>query len=146
MGHHITHRNALERRPSRIFPLTKDQQLDIRAHQRTYQGAYIRTCIGVLSFSVLVMKLFSREFASMGVVFQVYALILCIVGYRRGKDLDLYFVDFQGRWWKEWQWDQNGNGEVDNCYYFKTSGDFVLLLYLLTTACLITLVALLARL
>lgn len=114
------------RRRSNINLLTKSQKLDIRAHQRTYQGAYIRTCIGTLSFSLLVMKLFSVEFLSIGIVFQVYSLILCVIGYSRAKHIELYF-----------------NTEDDGELCFKTSGNYVLLLSLITGSCLIVLFILL---
>ncbi|MDL2082336.1 hypothetical protein QNN03_38660, partial [Streptomyces sp. GXMU-J15] len=48
-----------ERQPSRLDVLTKDRKLDVRAHQRTYEGAYTRTALGCLSFAILVIKLFS---------------------------------------------------------------------------------------
>lgn len=128
--------NELTRRPSRITGLSKEQQLDIRAHQRTYQGAYIRTCIGVLSFSVLVMKLFSKDFASISLVFQIYALILCLIGYFRGNNLDLYFVNGDGK--------SNNDNKFDK-YYFQTSGNFVLLLSTITISCFIVLLVLLGK-
>lgn len=142
--------HVLQRQPSRLDErLTKGQKLDIRAHQRTYQGAYIRTCIGCFSFSLLIMKLFSREFMSIGLVFQIYGLLLCIIGYSRGMNMDLYFLDFnEDKWYSEV--DQNsreivdGHIEVDNKYYFKTSGNYVLLLTILTCGCYIVMFILLA--
>lgn len=135
--------NELTRRPSRITGLTKNQQLDIRAHQRTYQGAYIRTCIGVLSFSVLVMKLFSKDFASIGLVFQVYALILCLIGYFRGSNMDLYFVTGNSK--THWHYDNGDNDNNIDKFYFQTSGHFVLILSSITISCFIVLLVLLAR-
>lgn len=144
-GHH---------RPSRLDTLTKNQKLDIRAHQRTYQGAYIRTCINCLSFSLLVMKLFSREFMSIGIVFQVYSLLLCVIGYSRASNMDLYFIDFSDSKWYEGciNKDQgepqvstyDGHVNIDNKYYFKTSGNYVLWLSLITGGCYVVLFVLLA--
>lgn len=140
----------LSRRPSHLDDrLTNAQKLDIRAHQRTYQGAYVRTVIGCLSFSLLVMKLFSREFMSIGVVFQVYSLVICIIGYSRANNMDLYFIDF-GRddWYKDYlsesEHDEDGHYEVDNKFYFKTSGNYVLWLSVITASCYIVLIVLLA--
>lgn len=145
----------LIRRPSRLDDrLTKAQKLDIRAHQRTYQGAYIRTCIGSLSFSLLVMKLFSKEFMSIGLVFQVYSLLICVIGYHRASNMDLYFIDFsKGDWYKDLRTIDEANGScetinghviVDNKYYFKTSGNYVVWLSLITGSCYIVLFVLLA--
>ncbi|VUG19767.1 DEBR0S5_11474g1_1 [Brettanomyces bruxellensis] len=90
----------LQRKPSRLdYLASKGQKLDIRAHQRTYQGAYVRTCLGCLSFSLLVMKLFSREFMPLGMVYQIYALVLCLASYLRSRNLDLYFINFNDPNW-----------------------------------------------
>lgn len=143
------------RRPSRLDErLTKAQKLDIRAHQRTYQGAYIRTCIGSLSFSLLVMKLFSKEFMFIGLVFQVYSLLICVIGYHRASNMDLYFIDFsRGDWYKDYVPAHtadtetetiNGHVFVDNKYYFKTSGNYVIWLSIITGCCYIVLFVLLA--
>jgi hypothetical protein len=147
----VTHRiTQLDRRPSHLDDrLTKAQKLDIRAHQRTYQGAYIRTCIGSLSFSLLVMKLFSREFMSIGVVFQIYSILLCIIGYNRANNMDLYFINFSKEdWYKDYlpldNATINGHIDIDNKYYFKTSGNYVLWLSLITGSCYIILFVLLA--
>lgn len=154
-------REELIRRPSRLDDrLTKSQKLDIRAHQRTYQGAYIRTCIGCLSFSLLVMKLFSKEFMSIGLVFQIYSLLICIIGYNRASNMDLYFIDFnKDHWYKDYipfntnknrnlsnYRDEeiiNGHLLIDNKYYFKTSGNYVIWLSLITLLCYIVLFILL---
>lgn len=136
-----------KRRPSCLDDrLTRGQKLDIRAHQRTYQGAYIRTCIGSLSFSLLVMKLFSREFMSIGIVFQVYSILLCLIGYYRAKNMDLYFINFgDDKWYKNYVVDTtDGHVNVDNKYYFKTSGNYVLWLSVITIVCYIILFILLA--
>ncbi|KAG0683067.1 hypothetical protein C6P40_000449 [Pichia californica] len=153
---YVTSENVeLLRRPSHLDErLTKAQKLDIRAHQRTYQGAYIRTCIGCLSFSLLVMKLFSKEFMSIGLVFQIYSLLICVIGYNRASNMDLYFTDFsKGDWYKDFMSKDgnirdtdtiNGHILVDNKYYFKTSGNYVVWLSLITLSCYIVLFILLA--
>ncbi|ODQ79330.1 hypothetical protein BABINDRAFT_161740 [Babjeviella inositovora NRRL Y-12698] len=41
---------VLARRPSTFELFANNQKLDVRAHQRTYEGAYIRSSIGALSF------------------------------------------------------------------------------------------------
>ncbi|GMG39097.1 unnamed protein product [Ambrosiozyma monospora] len=137
----------LVRKPSRLDGLdTQAQKLDIRAHQRTYQGAYVRTCLGCLSFSLLIMKLFSKEFMPIGLVFQIYSLLICIIGYFRSKNLDLYFINFSDpEWFKNYDWDLDGDGELDNNYYFKTSGNYVLWLTVISGACYLVLFVLLLR-
>lgn len=142
---------SIDRRPSHLDErLTKEQKLDIRAHQPTYQGAYIRTCIGSISFSLLIMKIFSREFMSIGLVFQVYSLLICVIGYSRANNMDLYFINFnKDNWYKDYIDEQatsetDGQVSLDNKYYFKTSGNYVLWLSIITGCCYVVLFILLA--
>jgi uncharacterized membrane protein YidH (DUF202 family) len=46
--------------------------VEIRAAQRTFEGAYIRTAIGQFSFALVVLKIFTSEFYSIGALFAVY--------------------------------------------------------------------------
>lgn len=39
-----------------------EQLVELRAHQRTYKGAYMRTALGVLGYSLTVLRLFDRHF------------------------------------------------------------------------------------
>lgn len=144
----------LQRKPSRLdYLASKGQKLDIRAHQRTYQGAYVRTCLGCLSFSLLVMKLFSREFMPLGMVYQIYALVLCLASYLRSRNLDLYFINFNDpNWYNNYEVVQT-EAEPQNSedvqgsdkYYYKTSGNIVLWLTIFGILCYIVLFVLLAR-
>lgn len=137
---------SLQRKPSRLEYLdTSGQRLDIRAHQRTYQGAYVRTCLGCLTFSLLVMRLFSKEFMPIGMVYQVYALFICGVSYLRSKNTDIYFINFNDRdWYKNYDVDAAGS-DSDDRYYFKTSGNYVLLLFSVSLICYGILIVMLAR-
>ncbi|CAN9226635.1 unnamed protein product [Alternaria alternata] len=63
---------------------TKTQLVEIRAAQRTFEGAYVRTAIGQFSFALVVLKIFTAEFYSIGALFAVYgAGILFISLFRR---------------------------------------------------------------
>jgi len=144
----------LRRRPSRLdYLASKGQKLDIRAHQRTYQGAYVRTCLGCLSFSLLVMKLFSREFMPLGMVYQVYALVLCLASYLRSRNLDLYFINFNDPDWynnykvvqTDAELEPQSTDEGNDKYYYKTSGNIVLWLTIVGILCYVVLFVLLAR-
>ncbi|KAG7808810.1 hypothetical protein KL921_003892 [Ogataea angusta] len=120
----------MTRRPSRLTLLeTSGQKLDIRAHQRTYQGAYIRTCLGCLSFSLIVLKLFTAQFYHIGLVFNCYGLLICGIAYLRSKNMDLYF-----------------HGPTREIECFKTSGNVVLWLTAISLGCYITLLTLISRL
>jgi len=64
--------------------LTSAELVEIRAAQRTFEGAYVRTAIGQFSFALIVLKIFTAEFYSIGALFAVYgAGILFISLFRR---------------------------------------------------------------
>jgi hypothetical protein len=64
--------------------LTGPELVEIRAAQRTFEGAYLRTAIGQFSFALVVLKIFTAEFYSIGALFAVYgAGILFISLFRR---------------------------------------------------------------
>jgi uncharacterized membrane protein YidH (DUF202 family) len=64
--------------------LTSNELVEIRAAQRTFEGAYVRTAIGQFSFALVVLKIFTAEFYSIGALFAVYgAGILFISLFRR---------------------------------------------------------------
>jgi uncharacterized membrane protein YidH (DUF202 family) len=57
---------------ARSVVLTSAELVEIRAAQRTFEGAYIRTAIGQFSFALVVLKIFTAEFYSIGALFAVY--------------------------------------------------------------------------
>lgn len=64
--------------------LTSSELVEIRAAQRTFEGAYIRTAIGQFSFALIVLKIFTAEFYSIGALFAIFgAGILFISLFRR---------------------------------------------------------------
>jgi hypothetical protein len=68
--------------------LTSTELVEIRAAQRTFEGAYVRTAIGQFSFALIVLKIFTAEFYSIGALFAVYgAGILFISLFRRQQGM-----------------------------------------------------------
>merc|ERR1711964_334167 len=49
---------------ARSVVLTAQELVEIRAAQRTFEGAYIRTALGQFSFALVVLKIFTAEFYS----------------------------------------------------------------------------------
>jgi hypothetical protein len=39
-----------------------DELVELRASQRTYNGAYMRTALGILGYSLTILRLFDRMF------------------------------------------------------------------------------------
>ena len=65
-------RYTLRLHRARSVVLTSGELVEIRAAQRTFEGAYIRTAIGQFSFALIVLKIFTAEFYSIGALFAVY--------------------------------------------------------------------------
>lgn len=83
-GRHVADTYHLRLHRARSVVLTPAEMVEIRAAQRTFEGAYIRTAIGQFSFALIVLKIFTAEFYSIGALFAVYgAGILFISLFRR---------------------------------------------------------------
>ncbi|CAJ2513860.1 Uu.00g019790.m01.CDS01 [Anthostomella pinea] len=89
--------------------------VEIRAAQRTFEGAYMRTALSQFSFALIVLKIFTSEFYAIGALFAVYgaAVLLCAI-YRRYHGNQQFFTA------------TDDDGGVQS--KFRTSGNSVLLL------------------
>lgn len=113
--------------PSIFVTFGNGRKLDIRAHQRTYEGSYMRASIAVLMFALTITKLFSREFLSVATLFTVYGCLIFAISLHRSKQMKDYYA------------------ETTQTLYYKTSGNFVLLLATITIASYIALLVLILR-
>ncbi|KAI1642912.1 hypothetical protein F4815DRAFT_481768 [Daldinia loculata] len=104
---------------ARSVILTTQELVEIRAAQRTFEGAYMRTALSQFSFALIILKIFTSEFYAIGALFAVYgaAVLLCSV-YRRYQGNTQFFTLTAN------------DGEVKN--KFRTSGNSVLLLTFLS--------------
>ena len=116
-----------QRLPSRIDGFPNALQLDVRAHQRTYEGAYTRSSLGCLTFALLIIKLFSVEFLPLGIVYTIYGCLFYFIGVYKSSAVDFFY-----------------NPEKDK-HMYKTGGDTVLLLTIISLASYIALFALILR-
>ncbi|KAF2972244.1 hypothetical protein GQX73_g1290 [Xylaria multiplex] len=58
--------------------------VEIRAAQRTFEGAYMRTALSQFSFALIILKIFTSEFYAIGALFAVYgATVMVCAVYRR---------------------------------------------------------------
>ena len=74
--------------------LTPEELVEIRAAQRTFEGAYIRTSLSQFSFALVVLKIFTSEFYSIGALFAVYgAGVLLVSAYRRHQGNRQFFTE-----------------------------------------------------
>ncbi|PWN39280.1 hypothetical protein IE81DRAFT_350317 [Ceraceosorus guamensis] len=66
---------ASNRQSRTIQNLTDDELQDLRAVQRTFDGAYMRTALGELVFALVILRLFQTRFYYVGVAYTTLALI-----------------------------------------------------------------------
>ncbi|KAK0558902.1 hypothetical protein OC844_004790 [Tilletia horrida] len=64
---------------------SKNNVLDLRAAQRTFDGSYARTALGQLSYSVVILRLFQSEFYLVGIAYVALAVVLLILSIMRYK-------------------------------------------------------------
>ncbi|KAH9033059.1 hypothetical protein EDB84DRAFT_1588404 [Lactarius hengduanensis] len=62
-----------------------DQLVELRARQRTFNGAYTRTALGNLGYSLAVLRLFDRRFYHIGLLYAFLAVFLCERGQSFGR-------------------------------------------------------------
>lgn len=118
---------------ARSIQLTNDELVEIRAAQRTFEGAYVRTSLGQFSFALIILKIFTAEFYSIGAMFAVYgAGVLLVSAYRRQQGNKQFFSEVG----------EDGLGRKK----FRTSGNVVIVLTALSLAAYITLIVLTLKL
>jgi uncharacterized membrane protein YidH (DUF202 family) len=106
---------------ARSVTLTPEEMVEVRAAQRTFEGAYIRTALAQFSFSLIVLKIFTAEFYSIGALFAVYGTGVLIIGlFRRQQGNKQFFSEV----------DDDGV----NRRKFRTSGNVVVILTALSVA------------
>lgn len=127
---------------ARSVDLMPDELVEIRAAQRTFEGAYIRTSLSQFSFALVVLKIFTSEFYSIGALFAVYgAGVLAVSAYRRQQGNRQFFT--------ETEFGPGGGRGADDGVgrkKFRTSGNVVLLLTGLSCAAYVSLLVLVLRL
>ncbi|CAG8507148.1 1877_t:CDS:2 [Funneliformis mosseae] len=105
-----TEENVHERNIESIS-LTDAELVEIRgtllkSRQRTFEGAYWRTCLSSFGFALVILRIFDKSFYGVGLVFIAFGGgMLCISALRRRYNLDVF----------------------DNSKPFVTSGGYVVL-------------------
>ncbi|CZR34848.1 hypothetical protein H9Q69_005943 [Fusarium xylarioides] len=118
---------------ARSVVLTTQELVEVRAAQRTFEGAYVRTALGQFSFALIILKVFTQEFYAIGALFAVYGVAVMLVAiYRRYEGQNQFFTS------------ESPDGSLKR--KFRTSGNSVLLLTMLSLSAYITLMVLTWRL
>ncbi|KAF5544078.1 hypothetical protein FMEXI_6714 [Fusarium mexicanum] len=78
---------------ARSVVLTTQELVEVRAAQRTFEGAYVRTALGQFSFALIILKVFTEEFYAIGALFAVYGVAVMLVAiYRRYEGQNQFFT------------------------------------------------------
>ncbi|KAK4170233.1 hypothetical protein QBC43DRAFT_305634 [Cladorrhinum sp. PSN259] len=138
---------------ARSVVLTSQELVEIRAAQRTFEGAYMRTALSQFSFALVILKIFTSEFYPIGALFACYgASILLVAIYRRYEGNRQFFDSVES---EDEDFDQpDGQGgslsgrrrTLVVKKKFRTSGNSVALLVLLSLSSYVALMVLLSRL
>ncbi|KAF8511858.1 hypothetical protein JB92DRAFT_2931722 [Gautieria morchelliformis] len=80
-------------RAASFSAIDEAELIELRARQRTIDGAVYRTALGNLSYAVVVLKLFDQRFYRIGVLYTVLSILLFLLGYFRSRHLNHDFAD-----------------------------------------------------
>ncbi|EPE04769.1 hypothetical protein F503_06318 [Ophiostoma piceae UAMH 11346] len=152
---HPEDRLQLRLHRARSVILTPDELVEIRAAQRTFEGAYMRTALSQFSFALVVLKIFNSEFYAIGALFAVYgAAVMLVAIYRRYEGNRQFFCSEEEAKETDSYGDHDGHHVLapDGTYThvvtkkkFRTSGNSVAMLTALSVAAYISLIVLLWR-
>jgi len=79
---------------ARSVVLTPSEIVEIRAAQRTFEGAYVRTALSQFSFALIVLRIFTAEFYSIGALFAAYGTAVLIISlFRRQQGNRQFFSE-----------------------------------------------------
>ncbi|KAL9121650.1 MAG: hypothetical protein Q9187_001792 [Circinaria calcarea] len=106
---------------ARSVVLTDEELVEVRAAQRTFEGAYIRTALSQFSFALVVLKIFTSEFYSIGALFAVYGAGVLLTSFLRRQQGNKQFFSEIGE-------------DGLNRKKFRTSGNVVVVLTALSVA------------
>jgi hypothetical protein len=108
--------------------------VEIRAAQRTFEGAYVRTALSQFSFALVVLRIFTAEFYSVGALFAGYGAGVLLVGLHRRHAGNRQFFS-----------EPAADGRPPR-RRFRSSGNSVLVLTALSVAAYVSLLVLTLRL
>ncbi|KUI53894.1 hypothetical protein VP1G_01521 [Cytospora mali] len=137
---------------------------EIRAAQRTFEGAYMRTALSQFSFALIILKIFTSEFYAIGALFAAYGVAVLLVAIFRRYEGNRQFFDQEE---SDSETDDEDDDDVQRNLLgehngatvvksrrrvqkittkFRTSGNSVTLLMMLSLGAYITLLVLTLRL
>ncbi|GJJ67830.1 hypothetical protein EMPS_00176 [Entomortierella parvispora] len=84
MAHPHKHRLYRGHR-AKSLNITEEELVEIRARERTFDGAYWRTAMKSFSMGMLILRLFTRSFYKVGLLFVVFGMAMLGIAFLRRK-------------------------------------------------------------
>lgn len=91
-GHHYYH----GQRSYSFYPQDVNELVEVRARQRTFDGAYGRSALGTLGYALTVLRLFDKRFYNIGIVYTVLSGMIYVVAFMRQRHS---LHDFADSYW-----------------------------------------------
>ncbi|KAK4145469.1 uncharacterized protein C8A04DRAFT_35744 [Dichotomopilus funicola] len=108
---------------ARSVVLTTQELVEIRAAQRTFEGAYMRTALSQFSFALVVLKIFTSEFYPLGALLACYgAAVLLVAVYRRYEGNRQFFDSEEADSSSSSSASSDGEGEHEQRQRRRSSG------------------------
>ncbi|TRM66146.1 hypothetical protein BD626DRAFT_453393 [Schizophyllum amplum] len=70
-----------------------NELVELRARQRTFHGAYSRSALGSLGYSLTILRLFDHRFYKIGLLFAVFGVLMFCLSFYRSKHSKHDFAD-----------------------------------------------------
>ncbi|GAA5962274.1 hypothetical protein JCM8115_004276 [Rhodotorula mucilaginosa] len=144
-SHHTPRTYRGHRRASWVLE-DPDALIELRARSRTFDGAYTRTALGNLYYSLIVLKVFSSEFARIGLIYVIMSCLLLLIAQFRRRRSD---HDFSDKYRTEDPIALPGVKASERLWGtrpFRTSGDIIILLGVVCAALYIAIFVMIMRL
>lgn len=143
-AHHLPHNFHIpgpKHNPKPDLELSPAELVEIRAAQRTFEGAYFRTSISLFTFSLVILKIFTTEFYAIGALFAVYGAIIMIISVYRRRESNKQFYIVENKENNQLPEEEQGPKRV-----FRTSGNTVVVCAFTSVIAYLSLVVLVLKL
>ncbi|KIP06670.1 hypothetical protein PHLGIDRAFT_50836, partial [Phlebiopsis gigantea 11061_1 CR5-6] len=68
-----------------FYPQDVNELIEIRARQRTFDGAYGRSALGSMGYALTALRLFDKRFYNIGIVYTVLSGMFFVLAYMRQR-------------------------------------------------------------
>ncbi len=132
-------RYRLRAHRARSVVLQQSELQDIRASQRTFEGAYVRTALSQFSFSLVIIKIFTREFYHIGALFAAFGFCILLVSlFRRQQGNRQFFATSEI--------DARTDEQTHPQKWFRSSGNVVVVMTLVSLGVYVALLTMIMEL